>query len=104
MGSLNASVMEAREIFKSSILSNAASIILLHNHPSGELQPSKEDLNLTKRIELAGEILGIPLLDHIILGQGEYMSFQEKGYMQSERKGQRKMLQTAEKEWKERSR
>lgn len=104
MGSLNASVMEAREIFKSSILSNAASIILLHNHPSGELQPSKEDLNLTKRIELAGEILGIPLLDHIILGQGEYMSFQEKGYMQSERKGKRKMLQTAEKEWKERSR
>lgn len=104
MGSLNASVMEVREIFKSSILSNAASIILMHTHPSGELQPSKEDINLTKRVELAGEILGIPLLDHIILGQGEYMSFQEKGYMQSGRKGRQEMIQAAEKEWKERSR
>lgn len=104
MGSLNASVMEVREIFKSSILSNAASIILMHTHPSGELQPSKEDLNLTKRVELAGEILGIPLLDHIILGQGEYMSFQEKGYMHSGRKGRQEMIQAAEKEWKERSR
>lgn len=104
MGSLNASIMEVREIFKSSILSNAASIILMHTHPSGELQPSKEDLNLTKRVELAGEILGIPLLDHIILGQGEYMSFQEKGYMQSGRKGRQEMIQAAEKEWKERSR
>lgn len=75
-----------------------------HFHPSGELQPSKEDINLTKRVELAGEILGIPLLDHIILGQGEYMSFQEKGYMQSERKGQQEMVQAAEKEWKERRR
>ena len=104
MGSLNASVMESREIFKSSILSNAASIILLHTHPSGELQPSKEDINLTKRIEVAGEILGISLLDHIILGQGEYMSFKKEGYMQSEWKGQQEMIQAVEKEWKERSR
>ena len=75
-----------------------------HFHPSGELRPSKEDISLTKRIELAGEILGIPLLDHIILGQGEYMSFKEEGYMQSEWKGHQEMVQAAEKEWKERSR
>ena len=61
LGSLNASIMEPREVFKSSILSNAASIILLHNHPSGELQPSKEDVKVTKRIGAVGEMLGIPL-------------------------------------------
>ena len=104
MGSLNATVTEPREIFKSSILSNAASIIFLHNHPSGELQPSKEDINLTRRVELAGDVLGIPLLDHIILGHGEYMSLREEGYMKSEWKGQEEMIQAAEKEWGKRSR
>lgn len=104
MGSLNATVIEPREIFKSSILSNAASIIFLHNHPSGELQPSKEDINLTRRVELAGDVLGIPLLDHIILGHGEYMSLREEGYMKSEWKGQEEMIQAAEKECGKRSR
>lgn len=104
MGSLNAAVMEPREIFKSSILSNAASIILLHNHPSDDLQPSKEDINLTRRIELAGELLGIPLLDHIILGRGRYMSLREKGYMKLEWGGQEEVFQAAERERKERRR
>mgnify|MGYP005750445937 FL=1 len=104
MGSLNAAVMEPREIFKSSILSNAASIILLHNHPSDDLQPSKEDINLTRRIELAGELLGIPLLDHIILGRGRYMSLREKGYMKLEWGRQEEVFRAAEKERKERRR
>ena len=75
-----------------------------HFHPSGELQPSKEDINLTRRVELAGDVLGIPLLDHIILGHGEYMSLREEGYMKSEWKGQEEMIQAAEKEWGKRSR
>lgn len=104
LGSLNASIMEPREVFKSSILSNAASIILLHNHPSGELQPSKEDVKVTKRIGAAGEMLGIPLLDHIILGQGEYMSLREAGYMGTEREESRNNFQSMKEERKERGR
>lgn len=104
MGSLNASIMEPREVFKSRILSNAASIILLHNHPSGELQPSEEDMKVTKRIGAAGEMLGIPLLDHIILGQGEYMSLRETGYMGTEREELRNDFQSMKEERKERGR
>lgn len=104
LGSLNASIMEPREVFKSSILSNAASIILLHNHPSGELQPSKEDVKVTKRIGAVGEMLGIPLLDHIILGQGEYMSLRETGHMGTEREEPRNNFQSMKEERKERGR
>lgn len=70
VGSLDASIVHPREVFKSAILSNAESIILLHNHPSGSLQPSSEDLKITERLKKAGEILGIELLDHIIVGGG----------------------------------
>lgn len=69
-----------------------------------DLQPSKEDINLTRRIELAGELLGIPLLDHIILGHGRYMSLREKGYMKLQWGGQEEVFQAAEKERKERRR
>ena len=65
MGAVDWAVAHPREIFKSSILSNAASILMLHNHPSGKPQPSKEDIMLTDRLIRAGEILGIPVLDHI---------------------------------------
>lgn len=79
MGSLNASIVTPREVFKSSILSNAASIILLHNHPSGSLEPSKADLELTARLKVAGDYIGIEVLDHIIVGgdNSHYFSFAE---------------------------
>ena len=71
MGSLSATHASPREIFKSSILSNAASIVLLHNHPSGNPVPSADDYDLTKRLCESGKILGIPVLDHIVIsGQG----------------------------------
>ena len=68
IGSLNASIVHPREVLKSAVLSNAASIILAHNHPSGELKPSKEDLAVTERIKQACQIMDIKLLDHIIFG------------------------------------
>lgn len=69
MGSLNASIIHPREIFKTTILSNAASIILYHNHPSGDPTPSSEDLSATGRIHDCGKLMGIDLLDHIIIGE-----------------------------------
>lgn len=85
MGAVNQSIACPRELFKSSILSNAANMILLHNHPSGSLVPSKEDTVLTDRmIELCG-MMGIPLLDHVIVGgdNREYFSFREKGILKT---------------------
>ncbi|MBS6500665.1 MAG: DNA repair protein RadC [Clostridium sp.] len=80
IGSLNSSIVHPREVFKLAILSNSASIILFHNHPSGDTNPSKEDINITKRIKEAGKIIGIDLIDHIILGDNErYTSLKEKG-------------------------
>ncbi|MGF7012182.1 DNA repair protein RadC [Lachnospiraceae bacterium PF1-22] len=70
MGTINSAVIEMRELFKASILSNAASIVCCHNHPSGDPTPSKEDIKLTERIGLSGKLLGIELLDHIIIGRG----------------------------------
>lgn len=77
MGTINASLVSAREVFKSSILSNAAAIIAVHNHPSGNLYPSQNDMLITNKLMQAGELLGIELLDHIIVGggKGEYYSF-----------------------------
>ena len=77
VGSLNASVSPVQNVFKSSILSNAASIMLLHNHPSGDATPSKEDYNLTIRLSEAGKLLNIPLMDHVVIGamQGDVYSF-----------------------------
>lgn len=68
MGTLRESIVGPREVFKSSILSNASHIILLHNHPSGNIEPSKSDFLVTRRLMEAGEILGIPVRDHIIIG------------------------------------
>ena len=75
MGTINASLVSAREVFKSSILSNAAAIIAVHNHPSGNLYPSQNDMLITNKLMQAGELLGIELLDHISGGKGEYYSF-----------------------------
>ena len=83
MGTLNASLITPRELFKCSILSNAASILLVHNHPSGSLEPSLNDLQLTQRLQQAGELMGIEVLDHIIVGGGHsrYFSFAEANLM-----------------------
>lgn len=77
MGTVNQTISSPREIFKSAILSNAHSIILMHNHPSGNVQPSKEDILLTKRMMHAGELIGIFVKDHIVIGgrSGESYSF-----------------------------
>lgn len=79
VGSLNASIVHPREIFHYPIKKSAAAIILVHNHPSGDPTPSREDLDVTKRLVEAGEILGIKVLDHIIVGEGRHLSFKEKG-------------------------
>ncbi|URN83912.1 JAB domain-containing protein [Acetobacterium wieringae] len=79
MGTVNSSLVHPREVFKTAVLSNAASIILFHNHPSGDPEPSQEDINITERIKEAGKILGIELLDHIIIGsENQFISFKEK--------------------------
>lgn len=85
MGSLNACLLEPREVFKSSILSNAAGIVLLHNHPSGSLEPSLSDLQLTAKLAVAGDYIGIHVLDHIIVGgdNSKYFSFVENNIMPS---------------------
>lgn len=76
-GTLESSIVHPREIFKEAIRNNASSIILMHNHPSGELTPSNMDKNTTKRLVKCGEMMGIEILDHLILGDGSYFSFKE---------------------------
>ncbi len=77
IGSLQASIVHPREVFRPAIRCAAASIIVAHNHPSGDPHPSGEDREITKRLEDSGKILGIPLLDHLILGKNRFYSFQE---------------------------
>jgi len=82
LGSLNTSIVHPREIFKTAILGNAATIIVGHNHPSGSIEPSKEDISITTRLKECGKILGIELLDHVIIGEyDKYLSFKEKGLL-----------------------
>ena len=83
MGSLTASVVHPREVMKPAILSNAAALLCCHNHPSGAPQPSQEDRALTKRLVDAGQLLGITVLDHLILGDGSesYYSFADEGLL-----------------------
>lgn len=78
IGSLNSSTVHPREVLKPAILSNSAGIIISHNHPSGDPTPSREDLDITKRLVDACELIGVQLLDHIVIGD-EYLSFKEKG-------------------------
>lgn len=80
-GTVNASMVSPREIFLEALSSRAVQIILLHNHPSGDATPSREDLNTTRRVAEAGQILGISLADHIIIGGHTYVSFREKNYL-----------------------
>lgn len=80
-GSVSASIAHCREIYRGAILHNAASIILAHCHPSGEIKPSHEDIDVTQRVKKAGQILDIPLLDHIIIGHHRFTSLKEKGML-----------------------
>lgn len=77
-GTLNSSLVHPREVFAQAILNNAASIICFHNHPSGIPEASFEDLKMTERLKHCGEILGIELIDHIIIGDGTYLSLKEE--------------------------
>lgn len=78
VGTLNASLVHPREVFSEPIKCKSASIILVHNHPSGDPTPSKEDIDTTKRLIESGNILGIKILDHVIIGDGKYISLKEK--------------------------
>ncbi|BAB62459.1 JAB domain-containing protein (plasmid) [Clostridium perfringens] len=79
VGTLNSSIVHPREVFKTAILANGASIILAHNHPSGDTSPSKDDINITTRIKECGVLMGIELLDHVILGDEKFISLKNEG-------------------------
>ena len=81
VGSLNASLVHPREVFEPAVKNLAAQVILAHNHPSGNLEPSEDDLILNKRLVEAGKILGIEIIDHIIVAKDGYLSFKEKGLL-----------------------
>jgi DNA repair protein RadC len=83
VGCLDSTIVHPREVFLDAIKNSSAAIILVHNHPSGEVEPSKDDINITNRIIECGKIIGIKVLDHIIIGDGNYLSFKEKGYIYS---------------------
>lgn len=78
IGSLNSAIVHPREVFKNAVRRSSASIILAHNHPSGNTSPSAEDISITKRLVECGDIMGIKVLDHIIVGKNEYFSFKEQ--------------------------
>lgn len=79
LGTLNSSIVHPREAFAEAIKSKAASVIIVHNHPSGDPEPSKDDLEITKRLVEAGKILGIEVTDHIIVAENKFLSFKEQG-------------------------
>lgn len=81
-GTVNSSLVSPREIFLAAMSYHAVGILLIHNHPSGDPTPSQADINITKKIKYAGTMLGIPLLDHIIIGDCRYMSFRERGLLE----------------------
>lgn len=78
IGTLNASMVHPREVFLAAIEDRSASIILVHNHPSGQLEPSREDIALTKRLKDGGDILGIDVLDHVIVSKNGFLSLKER--------------------------
>lgn len=81
VGSLSASVVHPREVFRAALRYAAAAMILIHNHPSGDPSPSQEDISVTQRLVRAGKIMDVPVLDHIILGDGRFTSLKEKGML-----------------------
>lgn len=81
VGSLNQSIVHPREVFKTALVSNAAALVLVHNHPSGDPSPSSEDIAITRRLKEAGDLLGIKVLDHVIVGTDGMVSLLERGVM-----------------------
>lgn len=81
IGTLNASMVHPRETFKAAIAHTAAAVILVHNHPSGDPTPSQEDVAITKRLQEVGDLIGIPVLDHLVIGDGRFISIKERGLM-----------------------
>jgi DNA repair protein RadC len=80
-GSLNASIVHPREVFNEAVKTSCSSVVLVHNHPSGDPEPSMEDIETTGRLVNAGGILGIKILDHIIIGDGRFVSLKAKGLL-----------------------
>ena len=81
VGTVNSSLVHPREVLKPALEKSATSIILVHNHPTGNVAPSREDIMITRRFEKCGRILGIEVIDHIIVGDGNYRSMKESGYL-----------------------
>jgi len=81
IGSLNASIVHPREVFKSALMESSASVIMIHNHPSGDPSPSREDIMVTEKLVEGGKLLGIDVLDHIIIGDGRYVSLKDEGFV-----------------------
>ena len=82
-GTVNASIVSPREVFLEALEAHAVHIVLVHNHPSGDPTPSREDLAFTERVREAGAFLGVELLDHVIIGDRKYMSFRESSILES---------------------
>jgi DNA repair protein RadC len=91
-GSLDATIVHPREVFKPAFLSNAAAIVVAHNHPSGDPTPSRDDLAITKRLVASGELLGVTVLDHLVIGAGRYVSFKNAGLYENDPPRERKTL------------
>ncbi len=81
LGSLNANIVHPREVFKTALSESAAAIIVAHNHPSGDPTPSREDIEITKKLVEAGKIIGIELLDHVVIGDGIHVSMKQEGFV-----------------------
>ena len=83
VGGLAASIVEPRQVFKTAILANAAAIICIHNHPSGNPEPSREDIRITRQLVEAGKLMGVPVHDHIIIAENRFVSLAERGLLGS---------------------
>jgi DNA repair protein RadC len=82
IGSINANIVHPREVFRAAIFDAATSIIVAHNHPSGDPTPSREDIEITKKLMESGKLIGIEVLDHVIIGDGRHYSLKESGHME----------------------
>jgi DNA repair protein RadC len=81
IGSLDGTAVQPREVFRQALVASAAAVVMFHNHPSGDPQPSGEDVELTRRMVAAGQLMGIQVVDHVVLGDGRYCSLKESGYL-----------------------
>ena len=79
VGSVSTCIVHPREVFRNAVSAGASSLVLAHNHPSGDVSPSQDDINLTRRLVQAGEIMGIDILDHVIVGKDDFLSLRERG-------------------------